>query len=56
MFLAMVCLSVIKQLLDLVFGYIRNNQGLGKRYQPWPSAWLNCKLLANETTGSEYNV
>ena len=40
MFLATECLSlfsskqcIIKQLLDSVFGYIVNNQGLGKCYQ-----------------------
>ena len=31
---------IIKQLLYSVFGYIVNNQGLGKCYQPRLSAWL----------------
>ena len=31
---------IIKQLLDSVFGYIVNNQGLGKCYQPRLSARL----------------
>ena len=32
--------SIIKQLLDSVFSDILNNQGLGKCYQPRPSARL----------------
>ena len=51
---------IVKQLLDLVFCDIRNNQGLVKCHQLWPSAWLitltSTLIIPDVTkTSSNYN-
>ena len=46
---------IIKQLLDAVF-YIQNNQGLGKGYQPQPSASADNPHLDLDYSGYHKNL
>ena len=47
---------IIKQLLDSVFFYIQNNQGLGKGYQPQPSASVDNPYLDLDYSGYQKNL
>ena len=47
---------IIKQLLDSVFCDIQNNQGLGKGYQPQPSASADNSYLDLDYSGYHKNL
>jgi len=47
---------IIKQLLDSVFCDIRNNQGLGKLYQPQPPASADNSYLDLDYSGYRKNL
>ena len=47
---------IIKQLLDSVFCDIQNNRGLGKGYQPQPSASADNPYLDHDYSGYHKNL
>ena len=47
---------IIKQLLDSVFVIVQNNQGLGKGYQPQPSASADNSYLDLDYSGYHKNL
>ena len=47
---------IIKQLLDSVFVIVQNNQGLGKGYQPQPSALADNPYLDLDYSGYHKNL